>query len=459
MTEVMSDIPSQSDWPQMPAGYKPLAWQGLLLAVPQRWDIGRFAGTFAQGGIRIDNEQRVVAQVKWWKTNGPIALERVVEQQTRTLDGKKVKKSDQPDLQPAAGIRLNADGRWCAFEIKWPKQREIIVVHQREDTKRASAIRFALSEAGQPNKQTINQVLDGYQLRNEQEPAEFAALDFALRSPAEMKVQKTALYSGVSYLRFSRPFCHVGFRRFSAASAVMGHIDPTMENLETWCKAAYSSEFFDRRYRIEADNDNHTLRLIARPRWLALPMWKGLIPYHNPAPRRIDIYWDRPNNKIVCFELLRDNDRHRAALSELKSSLIHTLGSDETSPIRLGNTKRARALAAHVMRNDDGIDEKTTPRGRVSLTFQAIAPQRLRILRALAAQPVGGKAQERTVELDLLGSLIWEACRNRPRVIDLVEQVCREFCISYREAEISVTQYVRTLGQRGLLAIEMNKGG
>ena len=88
------------------------------------------------------------------------------------------------------------------------------------------------------------------------------------------------------------------------------------------------------------------------------------------------------------------------------------------------------------------------------LRYEHVRPVRLRLLRALSALPIKGH-EPRRVELDLIGSMIWQACDGKTRVREIIELLRREFRITAREAEISVTEYIKTLGSRRLIELEM----
>jgi hypothetical protein len=51
--------------------------------------------------------------------------------------------------------------------------------------------------------------------------------------------------------------------------------------------------------------------------------------------------------------------------------------------------------------------------------------------------------------------MVWEECGRERRVCDIIDQVRARFRISYREAELSVTEFIRALGSRGLLAVTL----
>lgn len=438
-----------------PPGHKPLAWQGVGLFVPLTWDIGRHAGTYRQGGFRIDNEYRVVVQVKWWQTRGPVSLDRAVQ--------KHLKQGRQREaaLEPATGLAVPSVGRAAGFRASIPAGKtgpahdEVIVVAQEETHTRAAMWRFTLAD-GEPDARQINAMLRGLRLQLRSDGLDWAALDFSLRSPPEYDLQKAVLASGVCYLRFGRRMSQVAFRRFSTAPS----LEPGEEAgaLTRWCRVAYANDFYDVRYQIEASRDR--LMLSGRRPLIALPEFKGLIPGHRRPPRHIDIRWDREANKIYAIEVSKLRESTAAAAGEMADSIRMTLPVSAASGVMSSRMPdplppRLRALHAVVMPVAADVTEHEGDRGNVQLRYQVIQPPRLRLMRLLAGQPVGTRTRQRILDLDRMGSAIWRQIRRRPRVMELVESLMRDLKISYREAELSVAHYIKVLGQRGLLSVKM----
>ena len=166
-------------------------------------------------------------------------------------------------------------------------------------------------------------------------------------------------------------------------------------------------------------------------------------------------------NKICCFEIAKRTDGNRQVIREMLESYRvapETPPAAGAPPADLRGpakpTGRRRALEARVLRSktvraESGEDQL------VRLRLEVDRPRALRVLRALASLPAGAATEARTVELDLIGSMVWRACNGATRVCDIVEQVRRDLQVSHREAELSVTTYVRTLGNRGLVSVEL----
>ncbi len=62
----------------------------------------------------------------------------------------------------------------------------------------------------------------------------------------------------------------------------------------------------------------------------------------------------------------------------------------------------------------------------------------------------------RKIELDEIGAFVWKQCDGRTNVRALIDRLCKRFKLSYREGEISLTQYLRTLARRNVIGLAVN---
>lgn len=63
----------------------------------------------------------------------------------------------------------------------------------------------------------------------------------------------------------------------------------------------------------------------------------------------------------------------------------------------------------------------------------------------------------RKIELDEIGAFVWKQCDGRTNVRVLIDRLCKRFKLSYREGEVSLTQYLRTLAKRNLIGLAVNR--
>ena len=61
----------------------------------------------------------------------------------------------------------------------------------------------------------------------------------------------------------------------------------------------------------------------------------------------------------------------------------------------------------------------------------------------------------RAVQLDRVGSRVWRLCDGERTVEQVVDEFARVYRLSFHEARVAVTGYLKQLVQRGALAIEV----
>ena len=466
----MAEQPSTRYDEAIPAGYKLLAWEGVGLYVPQRWEIGRHEGDHRRGLFRVDDETRVVIQARWWTAERPVPIDDLVRRHAGTVQGRKPGPPPRFKRMEGLGLTPLEDERAVAFEAdidseRTTADREVLVVWQKRSAGRVLLLRF-LIERGQPAKGCIRAMLSGLRMQGATEERDFAALDFAVRCPPGYVLARGLLKAGVCYLEFRKGRSCLALRRFSAANAVMGVETPDAADLERWCRKAYASEFHDMRYQVERTTDpagRLLLRLTGHRRWLAPIEMRWLIPRHRRLPGRIDIIWDPAANKIYGVELRRPSADLEATMAAFERSVCMTLGpepgpggpageGDAGAGLSEAREQRLRSLRARVQRSGSASVE-VLPNGRMVLGYTVERPRRLRFLRLLGGLPAGPEKQPRKVELDLIGALVWAECGRDRRVCEIVELIRDRFRISHREAELSVTEFIRNLGSRGLLSV------
>ena len=76
-----------------------------------------------------------------------------------------------------------------------------------------------------------------------------------------------------------------------------------------------------------------------------------------------------------------------------------------------------------------------------------------RLMKRLTSVP-----KYKKIELDEIGTFVWRHCDGRTSVRALIEKLCRRFKLSYREGEVSLTQYLRTLARRNLIGLAVRGG-
>ena len=83
-------------------------------------------------------------------------------------------------------------------------------------------------------------------------------------------------------------------------------------------------------------------------------------------------------------------------------------------------------------------------------------PLIVRPLIAAVAKRLGGlqdRKQTRKLQLDALGTSVWDLVDGKRSVRTIIQIFAKAHRLENREAEVSVTSFIRQLGQRGLLGL------
>jgi hypothetical protein len=64
--------------------------------------------------------------------------------------------------------------------------------------------------------------------------------------------------------------------------------------------------------------------------------------------------------------------------------------------------------------------------------------------------------KERRLALDALGKAAWELCDGKRTVEEIIDAFAGRYDLEFHESRVAVTEYLRTLVQRGALAMRMD---
>jgi len=99
------------------------------------------------------------------------------------------------------------------------------------------------------------------------------------------------------------------------------------------------------------------------------------------------------------------------------------------------------------------VEETVLPDGLVRLAYPlAIKPWFGRL-----AEKVGmwdKKPMTKQVELDELGTFVWERIDGARSVQQIAAELAAFYEVQPREAELSVTAFIKTIGQRGIIGLK-----
>jgi hypothetical protein len=112
---------------------------------------------------------------------------------------------------------------------------------------------------------------------------------------------------------------------------------------------------------------------------------------------------------------------------------------------------RAEALDRIPVKNRQ-VTENRLENGEVLIHY----PVTMRPFFAGLAKRFGGQEaqiQEKKLQLDELGTLVWNLMDGERSVRQVVKMFAETHQLETREAEVSVTQFIRELGRRGLIGM------
>ena len=123
-----------------------------------------------------------------------------------------------------------------------------------------------------------------------------------------------------------------------------------------------------------------------------------------------------------------------------------------TQPSRKGQADWRSMLMARPLHNAKARVERDA-RGGLFVYVHAVRPRYL-------VPPISWVVpfrNERRVCLDRLGIRVWELCDGKRTVEDVIDAFVGNYGLTFHEARVAVTSYIRTLVQRGVLAVELRE--
>jgi hypothetical protein len=130
---------------------------------------------------------------------------------------------------------------------------------------------------------------------------------------------------------------------------------------------------------------------------------------------------------------------------------------------RAGHPARAQVMAARPVRNPvvnwerylpPHAEEDSTPPEVVLLKVPRRADRWGNLVARFFKLPA-----HRKIELDEMGSDVWEMCDGAATVEALTKAVCAKYHLNRRQGEASVTAYLRMLAERRLIALRTASSG
>ena len=67
--------------------------------------------------------------------------------------------------------------------------------------------------------------------------------------------------------------------------------------------------------------------------------------------------------------------------------------------------------------------------------------------------------KSRSVQLDEVGSFVWQLCDGVNSIREMIRKLGSEYKLNRKEADVSLTTYLRDLAKRGIVGFEMDRDG
>ena len=117
---------------------------------------------------------------------------------------------------------------------------------------------------------------------------------------------------------------------------------------------------------------------------------------------------------------------------------------------------RSQALGLTPVKSS-GLKEERLASGVVRLTYPlAVKPWTAALMRRFSRQEPA--AMTGRLELDEMGTAVWDLIDGRRAVRRIAELFAETYQVHPREAEVSVTRFLRDLGRRGLVGLAEGPG-
>jgi hypothetical protein len=106
-------------------------------------------------------------------------------------------------------------------------------------------------------------------------------------------------------------------------------------------------------------------------------------------------------------------------------------------------------LTSRPTRNDS-LKWEETEEGEIRIKIKRDNSWKIRFLSKLFYIP-----KNRKITLDEVGSEVWQLCNGRNSVGDMIEKLSVKYQLNRKEAEISLLQYLKTLGEKRFIGFVM----
>ena len=263
-------------------------WQGIVLRVPEEWNLGRVDGTYKSGYARLDDAQIVRAEIEWREggsARGRPAVSALVDRYLQNLEKKAAKTGTSFSVKRRAGFLQ--DEQWLEgsdYEsFLWEADyRAYNLARICPDCGRVILLRVLSHLEGDDVGDTVQSVFSSLQDHPHDDQVFWSVYGLSFLMPADYTLSQHELKSGHIQLSFEKgkQVCRV--QRVSLARMLLKHTD-----LEHWYPVFFKKQLKDLNIEtFEEEVRGHPgLRVAGRPR----SRWRQLVrplPLVSPRPRQ-----------------------------------------------------------------------------------------------------------------------------------------------------------------------------
>ena len=106
-----------------------------------------------------------------------------------------------------------------------------------------------------------------------------------------------------------------------------------------------------------------------------------------------------------------------------------------------------------IPQKNDSVEETILESGELLLTYHAqVRPFFSKMQTFFTKRPV--KPVKRKIQLDLLGKSVWDLLDGKKNVKKIIKEFAARHKVNKKEAEVSVTLFLKSLGTKGLIGMK-----
>ena len=138
--------------------------------------------------------------------------------------------------------------------------------------------------------------------------------------------------------------------------------------------------------------------------------------------------------------------------SAFMSKSVPTMKQFKKQQGQKGSLSRDEALKCRPVKNIQ-VEVSRRESGDVQLSFPVyMRPWIASVARWTGSTP--DKPRTQKLQLDTLGTSVWDLIDGRRSVKQMIRKFAEDHQLQHREAEVSVTSFLRELGKRGVIGME-----